>query len=62
MKSMRAMDGAPELTGMYLQRLFVLPAISPAPGLKSVLLFITTLTVSRFPALCRKVSSGVLRT
>ena len=26
---MRGMDGAPELTGMYLQRLFVLPVISP---------------------------------
>ncbi|OBU05835.1 hypothetical protein AYY17_05695 [Morganella psychrotolerans] len=26
---MCAMDGAPELTGMYLQRLFVLPVISP---------------------------------
>ncbi|HCM64288.1 MAG TPA: hypothetical protein DIT05_17345 [Morganella sp. (in: Bacteria)] len=26
---MRAMDGAPELTGMYSQRLFVLPVICP---------------------------------
>ncbi|GAA0346045.1 hypothetical protein L9H26_13450 [Morganella psychrotolerans] len=26
---MRAMDGVPELTGMYSQRLFVLPVISP---------------------------------
>ncbi|WP_413492166.1 hypothetical protein [Morganella psychrotolerans] len=34
---MRAMDGAPELTGMYLQRLFVLPVISPPPVLKLVL-------------------------
>ena len=34
---MRAMDGVPELTGMYLQRLFVLPVISPAPELKLVL-------------------------
>ncbi|HHN8374250.1 TPA: hypothetical protein ACRRXW_003187 [Morganella morganii] len=41
-KSMRVMDDAPERTGMCLQRLFVLPVISPAPVLSIPLSLLTT--------------------
>ena len=40
-KSMRVTDDAPELTGMYLQRLFVLSVVAALPGHCQLPLFLS---------------------
>ncbi|MGJ7131279.1 hypothetical protein [Morganella morganii] len=40
-KSMRVTDDAPELTGMYLQRLFVLSVMAAFPGHCQLSLFLS---------------------